>query len=246
MLSDRLTVFGYTRILGLFSRTKFSLGTSISVWCIMQLHRLGDRCSAIWYLFLCIALFSFFESSAILTDLSFFTVITTGLTNKSSGHFLCLLICLFCISLSNSSSTFSSKCTGTLRPFCWFGVWFCLNIDLVMWFFDFPILVHRWGYFFVDPFHYVLFDCNSGYRINFVTWGLVFSLLQEDSQFLHYISSHRAVCFVSNYQVSAILSGPRSWLEGETQFPFDLYVVVKTSIFCLTCIWLELCPRIVL
>ena len=40
----------------------------------------------IWYLFLWIASFSFFESSAILVDLSRFTVITTGPMKYSSEH----------------------------------------------------------------------------------------------------------------------------------------------------------------
>ena len=98
----------------------------------------------IWYLFLCITLFSFFESSAIFTDLSFFTVITTGLTKMSSGHFSSLEICLSSISLSNSRSSFSSRWRG--RPFCCIGLWFCLNIDFATWFFDFPSRVHKCGY----------------------------------------------------------------------------------------------------
>ena len=71
----------------------------------------------IWYLFLCIALFNFLESNAIFTDLPFFTVITTGLTKRSSGHFSSFVIWLSCINLSSSISTFLSRWRGILRPF---------------------------------------------------------------------------------------------------------------------------------
>ena len=112
----------------------------------MQLRPLGDRCFAFGICF-CVSLYLIFlESSAIFTDLSFFTVITTGLTKRSSGYFSSFEICLSCINLSSSISTFSSKWSGTRRPFCCIGLWFCLNIDLATWFFDFPSLVQRCGY----------------------------------------------------------------------------------------------------
>ena len=52
----------------------------------------------IWYLFLWIASFGFFESSAILIDLSCFTVITTGLMKYSSDHLTNFNNCLSSIS----------------------------------------------------------------------------------------------------------------------------------------------------
>ena len=76
----------------------------------------------IWYLFLWIALFSSFESSAIFIDLSFSTVITTGLINKSSGHFSKRIIWLSSINSCNSCSNFSIRCKGTRLPLCWVGV----------------------------------------------------------------------------------------------------------------------------
>ena len=101
----------------------------------------------IWYLFLCIASFSSFESSAILIELSLLTVITTGLMKYSSEHFSNLIICLSSISFLSSFSTLSIRWMGTLLPLCCVGLKFCLNVDLAMWFFDFPKRVHRCGKF---------------------------------------------------------------------------------------------------
>ena len=64
------------------------------------------------------ASFSLLESNAILTDLSFFTVITTGLMNSSSEHFSSFIICLSSITFLSSFSTFSRRCRGTRRPLC--------------------------------------------------------------------------------------------------------------------------------
>ena len=75
----------------------------------------------IWYLFLCIASFNFFESTAIFMDLSCFTVITTGLIKYSSEHLSNLIFCLSSINLFNSFSTLSNKCSGTRLPLCCVG-----------------------------------------------------------------------------------------------------------------------------
>ena len=75
----------------------------------------------IWYLFLCIASFNFFESSAIFMDLSCFTVITTGLIKCSSEHLSNLIICLFSMSLFNSLSTLSIRWSWTRLPLCCLG-----------------------------------------------------------------------------------------------------------------------------
>ena len=75
----------------------------------------------IWYLFLWIASFSFFESSAMFMDLSCFTVITTGLIKYSSEHLSNLIICLSLMSLFNSLSTLSIKWSGTRLPLCCVG-----------------------------------------------------------------------------------------------------------------------------
>ena len=75
----------------------------------------------IWCLFLCIASFNFFESSAIFMDLSCFTVITTGLIKYSSEHLSNLIFCLSSINLFNSFSTLSIKCSGTRLLLCCVG-----------------------------------------------------------------------------------------------------------------------------
>ena len=111
----------------------------------------------IWYLFLWIASFNCFESSAIFMDLSCFTVITTGLIKYSSDHLSNLIICLSSMSLFNSLSTLSIRWSGTRLPLCcvgWNELW---NVDFVMWFFDFPILVHKSGYF--ANIHFAMLFC---------------------------------------------------------------------------------------
>ena len=97
----------------------------------------------IWYLFLWMASFSFLEFNAILTDLSFFTVITTVLMNSSSKNFSNFLICLSSVSFWSLFSTFSRRCNGTLRPLCWYGVYSVLKIDFAMWFLERLNRVHR-------------------------------------------------------------------------------------------------------
>ena len=72
----------------------------------------------IWYLFLCMASLSIFESNAILIDGSNFTVITTGLMKCSSEHFLSLLICFSFMSFFSSFFTFSVRCNGMRLPLC--------------------------------------------------------------------------------------------------------------------------------
>ena len=72
----------------------------------------------IWYLFLWIASFSVFESSAILMDLSCFTVITTGLMKYSYKHLSNFINCLSFISFFSSLSTLSIRWSGTFLPLC--------------------------------------------------------------------------------------------------------------------------------
>ena len=64
-------------------------------------------------------------------------------TENLSNFFICLSSISFC----SSFSTFSIKGSGTLLLSCCVGwnVWW--NVDLATWFFDFPILVHKLGYF---------------------------------------------------------------------------------------------------
>ena len=119
----------------------------------------------IWYLFLWMASFNFLESKAILTDLSFFTVITTGLINSSSEHFSNFIICLSSINFLSLFSTFSRRCKGTRRPLCWDGVYSDLKIDFAMWFFERPSRVHKCGYF-----------CNTHFIIFFSVWSSEISL----------------------------------------------------------------------
>ena len=93
------------------------------------------------------ASFNFFESSAILIDLSCLTVITTGLLKYSSKHLSYFIICLSSISFWSSFSTLSIRWSGTLLLLCCVGwnVWW--NVDFATWFLNFPILVHMCGFF---------------------------------------------------------------------------------------------------
>ena len=114
------------------------------------------------------ASFNFLESSAILTDLSFLTVITTGLMNSSSEHFSSLMICLSSINFLSSFSTFSRRCSGTRLPLCWEGVYVDLKIDFAMWFFERPRRVHKCGYFWKT--HFIIFF--SVWRLDMKLMGL--------------------------------------------------------------------------
>ena len=62
--------------------------------------------------------FSFREFSAIFTDLSFFTVITTGDTKQSSSTSFIFSKCPALISFSSSLPTSTCRCNGTGRAFC--------------------------------------------------------------------------------------------------------------------------------
>ena len=105
-----------------------------------------------------IASLSSFESKAILMELSLLTVMTTGLIKNSSEHFSNLIICLSSINFFSSFSTLSIRCIGTLLPLCCVGLKYCLNVDLAIWFFDFPKRLHRWGKFLKILF--VIFGCS--------------------------------------------------------------------------------------
>ena len=109
----------------------------------------------IWYLFLWIASFRSFESSAILTLLSFLTVITTGPMKYSSEHFSSLIICLSSISFSNSCSPVLLSVIGLVYLCVVLGVNFSLKVDFATWFFERPRRVHRCGYFF--NIHFMMF-----------------------------------------------------------------------------------------
>ena len=101
----------------------------------------------IWYLFLCIASLSIFESNAILMDWSDLTVITTGLMKYSSENDVSFLTCLSSVNFSSSFSTFSTRCSGIRLPLCCVGLISLLNVDFATWFCDLPSLVHKCGYF---------------------------------------------------------------------------------------------------
>ena len=47
---------------------------------------------------------------------------------------------------------------GTPLPLCCVGLKYCLNVDLAIWFFDFPKRVDRWGKFL--EFLCVIFCCS--------------------------------------------------------------------------------------
>ena len=112
------------------------------------------------------ALFSFLESSAILTDLSFFTIITTGLINSSSEHFSNFMICY---RLLVSFSTFSRRCNGTRRPLCWAGVYSVLKINFAIWFLERPNRVHKCGYFWKAHFMIFIFVWSWDIMLTFLT-----------------------------------------------------------------------------
>ena len=96
--------------------------------CIVRSHVISTK---IWYnsssmfgicgLILMQLSFSFQESNAILTDLSLFTVITAGDTKQSSSTSFIFSKCPDLISFSNSLPTFSCRCSGTGRAFCFTG-----------------------------------------------------------------------------------------------------------------------------
>ena len=65
--------------------------------------------------------FSFQESNAIFTDLTFFTVITTGDTKQSSSTLFTFSRCPAFISFSNSRPTSSCRCSGIGLAFCFTG-----------------------------------------------------------------------------------------------------------------------------
>ena len=120
-------------------------GTSLFLLNVIFIARESVRwmIPCIWYLFLWIALFNSFESIAIFIDLSFLTVITTGLMNRSSGHFSNRINWLSSTSSCNSFSTFSTRCKGTLLPLCCVGVFSFLKVDFAICFLLLPNLVQR-------------------------------------------------------------------------------------------------------
>ena len=143
-------VLGCMHILNVFLRKIMCLLFVLIRWFCKRLCPLGDPCSA-FGIFLCMALFNFFVSCAILIDLSCLSVITTRLRIYSSEHLPNFIICL--------SSTLSIRWSGTLLSLCCVGwnVWW--NMDLARWFLDFLILVHRCGYFWNT--HFAMLICTE-------------------------------------------------------------------------------------
>ena len=112
--------FGCKHILGQFSKKSIFLAWIFFRICILLYMYESIRwlMLCIWYLFLRMASFGFLESKAILTDLSFFTVITTELMNSSFEQFSSFIICLSSINFLSSFLTFPRRCRGTRRPLC--------------------------------------------------------------------------------------------------------------------------------
>ena len=71
--------------------------------------------------------FSFRESNAVFTDLTLFTVITTGDTKQSSSTSFIFSQCPDLISFSSSLPTSSCRCSGTGQAFCFTGKCPCFN-----------------------------------------------------------------------------------------------------------------------
>ena len=99
----------------------------------------------IWYLFLCIALFSTLESNASFIDWSFFTVIMIGEMKCSSEQLYSFSIRRSVCNLSNSADTLGWRFMGTRRPFWCFAVNFWWNFDFAACVLDRPILDTKWG-----------------------------------------------------------------------------------------------------
>ena len=99
----------------------------------------------IWYLFLCMALFSTLESNAGFIDWSFFTVITIGEMKSSSEQLDIFSIWPSVCNLSNSADTLGWRFIGTRRPFWCFAVNFWWNFDSATCVLDKPIQETKWG-----------------------------------------------------------------------------------------------------
>ena len=144
------------------------------------------------------ASFSFLESRAIFTVLSFLTAITTGLMNSSSEHLSSFMICFSSMSFCNSCSTLSSKCTGTRLPLCWDGLYCVLKIDFAMWFLERPNLVHSCGYLL--NIHFMMFFSVWIFEINLTVLPARFLVCAEcDTQFCKDVSPHYVFCSVFCY-----------------------------------------------
>ena len=83
----------------------------------------------IWYLFLCISLFSTLESNASFIDWSFLTVITSGNMKCSSEQLDSFSIWPSFCKRSNSAVTLGCRFIGTRRPFWCYAVNFWWNFD---------------------------------------------------------------------------------------------------------------------
>ena len=113
--------------------------------------------------------FSFRESKAIFTDLSFFTVITAGLTKQFSLMFVTFSMCPFFFSFSISLPTAGCRCIGIGRHFC------CIHLasgfSSISTSIPF-IVLFSWNSFFNFLFNSVV----SGSSFTFWIFGLVFSI----------------------------------------------------------------------
>ena len=96
-----------------------------------------------------IALFLTLESIASFIVLSRLTEITIGEIKFLSLHLSNLITLPFFCNFLSSSSTCDCRLIGILRPLWWMGVKFVSNFDLIVWFFDRPILFIRLGIFLV-------------------------------------------------------------------------------------------------
>ena len=98
--------------------------------------------------------FSFRESSAIFTDMSLFTVITTGDTKKSSSTSFIFSKCPDLFNFSNSLLTSSCRCSGT---FCFTGK--CPGFSCI--FFRYLLLIRCFQT--IHPEYWCYF-CSFGYQ----------------------------------------------------------------------------------
>ena len=109
-------------------------------------------CLAFGLFFFFVASFNFLESKAVFTDLSFFTVITAGLTKQFSVISFALSRFPFFINGLIPSSTWSCKCIGIGLPIC------CINF------------ASSFRFIFTERFS-IRYYCRIGLRIRFLASG---------------------------------------------------------------------------
>ena len=166
-----------------------------------------------------------------MTLLPFLTVITTGLINRSSGHFFDSVI----YPSSIASLTRFQLLLVDIVVFYGFFVGkeysFFLKIDFAMWFFDWPSLVDRCGYFWY--IHFFILFCV--WIIN-TLWNWLPCGFWALSGIPSLASRSRPMIlffFIVHDQNSALFFRPRSdfYIQMEYSFYGDV-VVVETSKIC--------------